>query len=207
MSSLVSQGDRTLVLGGDCSTLLGVSLGLAMKGRHGLVHIDGRTNFRHPGNSTSVENLAGEDLACAVGLHYPHLSDINGLAPYIDPANVIHVGCRDGDENLAESREVLGTVIPASEWSAHEDRVLAAFAAMRRRTDLAGYWVHVDVDVLDPSPMPAVDSPDPGGSTPDLLTRGLAELWKGAAGMTVGILDPDARYARLIADVIVSAVD
>ncbi len=27
----------------------------------------------------------------------------------------------------------------------------------------SGYWIQVDVDVLDPVHMPAVDSPDPGG--------------------------------------------
>jgi arginase len=36
---------------------------------------------------------------------------------------------------------------------------MGAAAAVR----LSRYWVHVDVDVLDPAVMPAVDAPDPGG--------------------------------------------
>jgi arginase len=26
-----------------------------------------------------------------------------------------------------------------------------------------GFWIHVDADVLDPTVIPAVDSPEPGG--------------------------------------------
>lgn len=209
VSSVLTRG-APLVLGGDCSTLLGVSLGLAKHGRYGLVHIDGHTDFRHPGNSAVVANLAGEDLACATGLHYPQLSDIDGLGPYIAPGDAIHAGCRDDDEHLHECAGMLGAVIPASAWIADEQRALSAFGAMRNRTDLNGYWVHVDVDVLDPVYMPAVDSPDPGGVTPNLLVRALAELWKGAVGMTVGIfdpdLDPDGRYASLTTSIVLEAV-
>lgn len=208
--ALLSDGHRPLLLGGDCSTLLGVALGLSMQGRYGLVHIDGHTDFRHPGNSDRVANLAGEDLACATGLHYRQLSDIDGRAPYIHPRDVIHAGCRDDDEHLAECRQTLGAVIPATEWIADESQTLQMLSELHHRRDLDGYWVHVDVDVLDPSHMPAVDSPDPGGLTPEVLTRGLRELWRGAAGMTVGILDPDLdpgrRHARLVAQIILDAL-
>lgn len=210
VNSALIRGDRCLLLGGDCSTPLGVSLGLARRGRYGLVHIDGHTDFRHPGNSDAVANLAGEDLACATGFHYRQLSDIDGLAPYITPGDVIHAGCRDDDAHLQECRQVLGAVFPAVEWMTDERRVDSAFTDLRDRTDLDGYWVHVDVDVLDPSYLPAVDSPDPEGITPDLLTRALAALWRRAAGMTVGILDPDldpdGRYASLITGVVLAAL-
>lgn len=85
LGELISRGDRPLVLGGDCSTLLGCALALRRRGRIALVHIDGHTDFRHPGNSSTVASLAGEDLAAACGLHYPHISDLEGLAPMSDP--------------------------------------------------------------------------------------------------------------------------
>ena len=85
-------------------------------------------------------------------------------------------------------------------------RVLAVVG----KADLAGYWLHLDVDVLDPSVMPAVDSPDPGGLGADQLAAILDALAAGAAGIQVTVfdsdLDPDGRYARLLVDVIVAGL-
>ncbi len=39
---------------------------------------------------------------------------------------------------------------------------------------LDGYWLHLDVDILDPAVMPAVDSPSPDGLAPAELTGLLA---------------------------------
>ncbi len=58
---------------------------------------------------------------------------------------------------------------------------------------LDGFWIHLDADVLDPSIMPAVDCPEPGGLTAEELTTLLARLVRSPrfAGMDVTILDPD----------------
>jgi arginase len=58
------------------------------------------------------------------------------------------------------------------------------------KAGLAGYWLHVDVDVLDPSVMPAVDSPDPGGLSADQLAALLDVLAPGAAGAQVTVFRP-----------------
>jgi arginase len=64
----------------------------------------------------------------------------------------------------------------------------------------------VDVDVLDPGVLPAVDSPDPGGLTSDELTTLLALLAPGATGAQVTVfdpdLDPDGRYAATLTQVV-----
>ena len=78
--------------------------------------------------------------------------------------------------------------------------------------DLAGYWLHLDVDVLDPAVMPAVDSPDPGGLGRDELVELLAPLAASprCVGMEVTVfdpdLDPDGRLARELTDTLVAAV-
>lgn len=72
------------------------------------------------------------------------------------------------------------------------------------------YWIHVDVDVLDPAVFAAVDSPDPGGVEVTALTSLLSELWSAAAGMTLCIydpdLDPDRSGARLLTRLVVTAL-
>jgi arginase len=75
---------------------------------------------------------------------------------------------------------------------------------------LAGYWLHIDVDVLDSQFMPAVDSPSEGGLTPTELADLLAELAPRALGAQVTVFDPDldptGDYARLLTEILVSGL-
>jgi len=205
----LGQGRAPLVLGGDCSLLIGAGRALSARGRYGLVHLDGHTDFRHPGNSADCRSLAGEDLAAAVGLHWPALTGPDG--GYFRAGDAVHAGCRDDDEHLAEASRVLAQVIPASRVrqagpSATADAILRTVTAGH----LDGYWLHLDVDILDPEVMPAVDSPDPGGLSPAELTELLTALAPGAAGAQVTVfdpdLDPDGRYARLLTDILTAGL-
>ncbi|HEU5031986.1 MAG TPA: arginase family protein [Spirillospora sp.] len=206
-------GLAPLVIGGDCSLLVGAGVALRRApGRYGLVHLDGHTDFRHPGNSDQCASLAGEDLAAAVGLHWPAVADIDGLGPYFAPADTAHAGCRDDDEALEETTALLGTVVTA----ARIRRQGVAEAARRildvvDRDGLDGYWLHLDVDILDPDVMPAVDSPDPGGLDAAELADLLAALAPRAIGAQVTVfdpdLDPDGSRARLLADVLVPGLE
>jgi arginase len=182
-----------LVLGGDCSILVAAGLALPRApGRYGLVHLDGHTDFRNPGNSDQCASLAGDRRhrrAC----------------PYFFPVDVAHVGCRDDDEELQETRALLGAVIPLSQVR-HQGVEEAARRIMNvaDRADLDGYWVHLDVDILDPGVMPSVDSSDPGGLDPAELTELLAALAPRANGAQVTVfdpdLDPDGSNARLLTE-------
>jgi arginase len=211
LEAVLAAGQQALVLGGDCSILVGAGLALRRRGRYGLVHIDGHTDFRHPGNSEVCLSLAGEDLAAAVGLHWPAISDIDGYAPYFSPTEVVHIGCRDDDEFVAEVRRTIGAVIPSR--AVIEDGVdsaaLAALAVVEGR-EINGYWLHLDVDVLDPAHLRAVDSPDPGGLSPDQLVDLLRRLAPGAAGLQVTVydpdLDPDGSGALLLTDILVEGL-
>jgi arginase len=197
-----------LVLGGDCSLLLGAGLALRPRGRYGLVHLDGHTDFRHPGNSADSASLAGEDLAAAVGLHWPALS---GAGPYFQPGDTVHAGCRDDDEHLAEAGTVLAQVIPARQIRRDgAEATAAAVLATVAASGLDGYWLHIDVDILDPACMPAVDSPAPGGLAPAELTGLLAALAPQASGAQVTVFDPDldpgGQHAALLASILASGL-
>jgi arginase len=205
IASVVRAGRAPLVIGGDCSLLLAAGVALAPANRFGLVHVDGHTDFRHPGNSDDCASVAGEDLAAAVGLHWPAIADIDGLGPYFDRHHTVHVGCRNNDEHLAEARATLGLAIPA------EDAItLGADAVTQDAKRVAGphgYWLQLDVDVLDPTFMPAVDSPDAGGLNPTQLIALLRGLVPGAVGASVSVfdpeLDPTGEYAALLTDIMV----
>jgi len=211
LEHLLAAGHSPLVLGGDCSLLVSAGLALRRRGGYGLVHIDGHTDFRHPGNNAVCLSLAGEDLAAAVGQHWPAVANLDGLSPYFSAPDVVHIGCRDDDEHLAETRQLLGAVIPARQVREDGAEGTARTArAVVGQGHLAGYWLHLDVDVLDPEHLPAVDSPDPGGLDPKELTALLAALAPAAVGAQVTVfdpdLDPDGRYAKMLTDVLATGL-
>ncbi|WP_337026570.1 arginase family protein [Microbacterium sp. LB16] len=203
IDAALHRGDAPLVIGGDCSVLLGAGIATARRGGVGLVHVDGHTDFRHPGNSDDCASVAGEALAAAVGRHWPSIADIDGLRPYFAAERTAHVGHRDDDEEQDEVRGILGSVTPAAEVLS---RGAAAVGAASAAVAGDAYWLQVDVDVLDPTVMPAVDSPDPGGIGAADLTALLHELAPRAIGASITVfdpdLDPDGRYARLLVDVL-----
>ncbi|THG31788.1 arginase family protein [Naasia lichenicola] len=208
IAHLLGEGRVPLVIGGDCSLLIGAGIGLSGIPGAGLVHIDGHTDFRHPGNSDSWASLAGEDLAAAIGRHIPAIADVDGLGPFFAADRTVHIGCRDDDDELAEVRRAIGLVLPASRVT----RIGAAASADATRAVVGhgGYWLHLDVDALDPSFMPAVDSPDPGGLGPDELIELLQQLAPEAIGVQITVfdpeLDPDGRYAALLTEVLVAGL-
>lgn len=204
IADALAAGRAPLVIGGDCSLLIGAGIASARRGDTGLVHIDGHTDFRHPGNSDESASVAGEALAAAIGRHWPAIADIDGLSPYFPAARTAHIGHRPDDEDQQEVRGLLGLVTPAADVIARGASDIAAASA--EVAGPGGYWLQLDVDVLDPSVMPAVDSPDPGGLDKAQLTDLLRALAPQAIGASITVfdpdLDPDGRFARLLVDVL-----
>lgn len=205
----VRAGDFPVVLGGDCSVQLGASLALRRIGRYGLAVIDGSADFRHPGNSDRIGAAGGEELAIATGRGQADLTNLEGLQPYVRDEDVRVLGIRDYDEERAELAELKitnATVGEIREWGAEE---LAGAVLQALEVPVTeGFWVHLDADVLDPSVMPAVDSPDPGGLMPDELGALLRTLVRSerCVGFNLTIydpdLDPDGSCAALLADLL-----
>ncbi|MFJ3298574.1 arginase family protein [Streptomyces bacillaris] len=201
------------VRAGEFAVVLGAALALRRLGRYGLAAVDGSADFRHVGNSDHVGAAGGEELAIATGRGQADLSDLEGLRPYLQDEDVRLFGMRDGDEDRAELAALKipnVTVGQLREWGAAE---LARAAVESLETPaLDGYWVHLDADVLDPSVMPAVDSPDDGGLMPDELAQLLRTLVSSprCVGLNVTIydpdLDPDGTAGALLADLVVGAL-
>lgn len=193
----VRGGDFPVVLGGDCSILLGAVLALRRLGRYGVAYLDGHGDFRHPGNvalSGPVGAAAGEGVAQITGRGQADLTDIDGLRPYVRDEDVRLLGIRDADE---DQEELTGLGISHTAVGGIRRRgpdVVARDALARLQSSpLDGFWIHLDADVLDPSVMLAVDSPDPDGLLTGELRELLAPLAASprCAGINVTIYDPD----------------
>ena len=103
LAELRKDGVFPLVLGGDCSIILGNLLALRREGRFGLAYIDGHSDFRHPGNSDRVGAAAGEDLALVTGRGHL-LARLKGRKPLIREKDVVAIGMRANDSYVPEMR-------------------------------------------------------------------------------------------------------
>lgn len=197
VQAAVAASRLPVVLGGDCSIILGCLLGARRGGRCALIHVDGHTDFFHPGNYDAAARLgsaAGMDLALATGRGEPLLTDWPDLGgPLVADEDAIQIGDReaevDGHGQLPASierltvQEVLRIGIGATVDHA---------AAVIRQRGVTRSWLHVDLDVLDAKVMPAVDSPGSPGLTFDQLGRLISGLLGSArvVGLDVTIYDP-----------------
>lgn len=212
----LDSGCFPVVLGGDCSIVLGPLLALRRRGRYGLAFLDGHADFQHPDDEPNGE-AASLDLALATGRGPGVLADLDGLSPLVRDDDVALVGYRAVDDNdhfLGEHiRSTAILVVDAPQIRVRgAGHVLGKALATLTKPGLDGFWVHLDVDVLDDALMPAVDYRDPGGLTWQEAADILGGLLTSdrARGLEVTIfnprLDPDCSIARRLADFIARSV-
>ncbi|MEV4332781.1 arginase family protein [Streptomyces sp. NPDC049597] len=209
VGGVLLRGHFPVVLGGDCSILLGNLLALRRRGRHGLLFLDGHTDFYQPSAEPAGE-AASMELALATGRGPRLLADLEGRGPLLRDEDVVAFGFRDAAESARAGTQPL----PPRLHAMGLDRVRAAGAAAAARQavdrlsggETDGFWVHLDVDVLDDAIMPAVDYRIPGGLSwtelETVLTTALAD--ERARGLDVTIfnprLDPGGTTAARLAD-------
>lgn len=203
-------GDRfALVLGGDCSIVLGALLGARHRYRRvGLAYVDAHADFALPRESYTG-SAASMCLGLAVGRGDTALARLGGDAPLVRGEDVALIGRRDEGEPYGHDALAPSGVldIPGEVLAARGPEAVLALALERLARDgVDGFWIHLDADVLDPRVMPAVDSPEPGGPDVDRLVALLEPLvgHPRALGLQVTIydphLDPDRRAgAHLLA--------
>jgi arginase len=211
VGELLASDTLPLVLGGDCSILLGTMLALKKRGRFGLAFVDGHADFLTPDRS-ATKGVAGMDLAIATGRGPDLLAAMAGVGSLVDERAVVAIGYRGVGSDAAgadELRRTGATVISLEELRAIDLTAAASqTVATFEQQALDGFWIHVDVDVLDSSMMPAVDSPQPHGLSYDELAGLLQPLLASrlATGMQVTIFDPDLDPAGTLARRIVGTI-
>ncbi|WP_262922951.1 arginase family protein [Hymenobacter cellulosilyticus] len=112
LAELVRPGAFTVVVGGDCSILLGTMLGLKAVGTYGLFFLDGHTDYAWPGLS-ATGGAAGMDLALVTGRGPTKLTTLGGQHPYVRPEHAWSVGNRDMDPDYVAAI----TASPFGTWT------------------------------------------------------------------------------------------
>jgi arginase len=209
----VLDGDEfPIVLGGDCSILLGNVLALRRRGRHGLLFIDGHADFFQPEAEPHGE-AASMDLALATGRGPAVLADLEGRGPLVLDEDVVHLARRDAEEaDRAGSQRIEDTAITVIDLSTVRQRGAerSAHDALERlvRPELDGFWIHLDCDALDDAVMPAVDYRLRGGlSWSELETLIHVAIDSGAAvGLEVTVFNPTLDSDGAIAGALVTCL-
>jgi arginase len=215
VEAVVAAREFPVVLGGDCTIVLGSMLALRRRGRYGLMFIDGNADYFQPQAEPNGEG-ASMDLAFVTGRGPSLLTNLEGLAPLVRPEDTVAFGFRDLDDQAQYGSQPLPPELLACDLEAV--RQLGVEVASRKalehltRPELDGFFIHVDADCLDDAVMPAVDFRVPGGFSWDELGSVLGILLASdrAAGLEVTIynprLDTDGSAGRGLAEVLASVL-
>ena len=162
-----SKQERFLILGGECTETVGVMAGLAEAygGRPGMLWLDAHGDFNIPDTSPSGY-IGGMCLAFACGMAPGLDLGTGGAPPPLAGERLVHVGSRalDPPEVAAFNAS------PAKLFTAQQVRKNGAADVAEeaaRHLDNRSDWIacHLDVDVVDPGLIPAVNYPTPDGLT------------------------------------------
>jgi arginase len=199
VAAVLDEGEFSVVLGGDCSVLLGTMLALRRRGRYGLLYIDGDADFYQPEVNPLRGTASASDLAFATGRGPDVVTDIEGRRPLVRDEDVVVFACRD-----AADRERRGCQpLPENMLVVDRDQVrrlgaaAAAIEAVRYLTREGGpedgFWILLDADVFDETIMQAADDPRPDGLAWDELVSALSVAMRSgrAIGLQVAIYNPD----------------
>ncbi len=216
VGSVLDQGDFPIVLGGDCSILLGNALALKRRGRFGLLYLDGHADFYQPEAEPTGE-AASMALALVTGRGPETVTNLEGRSPLIRDEDTVLFAFRDAEHAAAEGSQPVPPTVSAVDLETVRDRgaeaaALDALDRLTRDDGPAGFWIHLDVDVLDDAIMPAVDYRLPDGLSWAQLKTVLraAVLSRHAVGLDVTIftplLDTGDRLARSLVDALVAGL-
>jgi arginase len=148
-----------LLFASDCMCTLGAMAGLAAR-QPSVLWYDAHGDFNTP--ETTITNfLGGMPLAALVGKGNRHLLDGIGASP-----------CAESRVSLTDARNLDEA---EAELLANSDIAHLRYIGDVQSLDWGGepLYIHVDLDVLDPAEMPALDYPTPNGASLEALLETL----------------------------------
>lgn len=215
VEEVLDAGEFPVVLGGDCTIVLGSMLALRRRGRYGLFFIDGNADFFQPEAEPNGEG-ASMDLALVTGYGPASLTNLEGRFPMVRAEDAVAFAFRDHEDQAEFGSQPLPPELRV--YDLHDVRRMGVESAAREavdhltRPDLDGFFIHLDADCLDDAIMPAVDFRMPNGLSRNELGTALQIAL--ASGRAVGLeitiynprLDEDGSAGRGLADVLATAL-
>ena len=198
-------GRFPMVFGGDCTVLLGIAPALLARGGHGLMFVDGHEDTM-PLDVSEDGEAANTELGLLLGITGRTLERaLCNVRGTLDARRLAVIGTRDhawrARFNVA-SLSGLGVWLTTATGTAPDPGGTGAAAVAHLRRADPRWWMHLDLDVVDPAEFAAQGLPDvadePGGLTwgelESLVTSAVAA--GGCVGVSAVIYDPDQDPGR-----------
>lgn len=205
VASAVRAGRFPCVVGGDCASLLGIVPALHTARGSGLLFVDGHEDTM-PLDVSEDGEAANAEIGLLLGLTGRLLrGPLAERLPALEKSELAMLGPRD---DAWRRRFNVGSLRDHGIWMRDSREVAAAprdcarDAVRHLRRGSRSWWMHVDLDVLNPEVFPAQGLPDvedePGGLSWEQLTETLtAAVALGACvGISLAIYDPDQDIDR-----------
>jgi arginase len=204
-------GRFPLVYGGDCSALLGAVPAVRdVDDTAALLFVDGHEDATTIDQSTTGE-AANMEIALLLGMTAARAPDpLRSRLPALAPEAIAMLGQRDANyrHEIGVSSIADRVLLHGPEELRRDAQQMAADAAAHVAAQASGWWLHVDLDVLDGKEFRACgaagDPSMPAGLTWAELTAitRIALQTAGCRGWSVGVynpdLDPDGREAQRV---------
>jgi len=177
LEEMLERGSFPLLLGGDCSMLVGIFSAFARRDRRvGLVFLDGHADF-HSAETSASGDPADMELAILTGRGPDKIVRIAGRYSLLEDRDVVVYGIRAWDH------------ISESDIAVYDKRRMAEMGIKNAVEEGLGHWtlplwLHFDVDVLDPTLVPVM-FPESGGLTFEQTLEFLRLVW--ASGRVIGM--------------------
>ena len=192
-----ADGDVAVLLGGDCTLVLGAVAGLREQERAsevGVFYLDGDADLDIPQEGWGILDSCG--VAHLLGDGDPRLAGLRPDGPLLDAASLVLFGFHPAQLSAGQWRRFAShglygipvTAIPAGTAGRHAGQVLA------RLQDKTALLCHLDVDVIGYASFPLADCPRYHGglSLPDTFDAvAAAAAHPGLACLTLTEVNPD----------------
>jgi arginase family enzyme len=153
--------------------------------RVGLIYFDAHADFNTP-ETTLSGMLGGMDVAVAAGLCLTRLRLKTGLDPALPTRYIVFGGLRDVDpleQDLLDRSDC--KYLSVEEIRGLSGAIGREMERLSRLTDLV--YVHVDMDVLDPSEVSGHPLTAPAGPTSRELAAAIREIFRYPKAAAIGI--------------------
>lgn len=166
VSSIISDGEFPLVLGGDHSIAIGTIAGILQHKKNlGVIWFDAHGDINTAESSPSG-NIHGMPVAVSMGIGHESLISIGGKEAKLDPKKFVLIGARDLDSGERKLLKSLGVKV----YTMHEVDLMGIAKVVEEAISIAsdgtdGVHVSFDLDAMDPQHAPGVGTPVMGGLT------------------------------------------
>jgi arginase len=209
--AVLRAGRFPLLYGGDCAALLGAVPAVRdVDGAAALLFVDAHEDATTIDESTTGE-AANMEIALLLGMTGADAPEpMRSRLPALAPEAIAMLGQRDASyrHEIGVSSIADRVLLDGAEKLRRDPEQLAAQAAAHVAAQASGWWLHVDLDVLDGASFRACgaagDPSMPQGLTWAELTHVTRTALRtgGCRGWSIGVynadLDPDGRDARSV---------